>query len=350
MPPAQAPRVVLVTGVSRWLGGRVAGLLATDPAISTVIGVDVVPPKTALPGVEFVRADIRNPIIAKVITSSGVDTVVHMNVIATPLGAGGRSAMKEINVIGTMQLLAACQKAPSVRRLVVKSTSAVYGSSPRDPALFTEDEEPRELPRSGYAKDAVEVEGYVRGFGRRRPDVSVTMLRFTNFVGPEIETPLTRYFTLPVVPRVIGYDPRLQLLHESDAIEVLRLATMDDRPGTFNVGGAGVLLLSQAIRRAGRPEVFVPGPAVSVVGGLFRRFGLVDFSPEQLRFLEHGRVVDSSRLQTMFAYTPAYTTAEAFDDFVNTRITRRFLPTRQVAAVEAAVLDRLAARRRTVDA
>ena len=88
---------------------------------------------------EFVRADIRNPLIAKVIASADVDTVVHMNVIATPLGAGGRTAMKEINVIGTMQLLAACQKAPSMRKLVVKSTTAVYGSSPRDPALFTED-------------------------------------------------------------------------------------------------------------------------------------------------------------------------------------------------------------------
>jgi UDP-glucose 4-epimerase len=233
---------------------------------------------------------------------------------------------------------------------VVKSTSAVYGSSPRDPALFTEEEEPRELPRSGYAKDAVEVEGYVRGFGRRRPDAAVTMLRFSNFIGGEIDTPLTRYFSLPVVPRVIGYDPRLQLLHESDAIEVLRLATLEDRPGTFNVGGAGVLLLSQAIRRAGRPDVVVPQTAVSLVGGLFRRFGLVDFSPEQLRFLEHGRVVDTTRLTTQFGYTPKYTTAEAFDEFVRTRITRRYLPQRQLAALESAVLDRLAARRRTVDA
>ena len=91
---------------------------------------------------EFVRADIRNPLIAKVIAQAEVDTVVHMNVIATPLGAGGRTAMKEINVIGTMQLLAACQKAPTMRKLVVKSTTAVYGSSPRDPALFTEDVEP----------------------------------------------------------------------------------------------------------------------------------------------------------------------------------------------------------------
>jgi UDP-glucose 4-epimerase len=140
---------VLVTGVSRYLGGRLAGVLAADPSIERVIGVDTVPPRpdqAALLGrTEFVRADIRNPLIAKVIAQAGVDTVVHLNVIATPLGAGGRTAMKEINVIGTMQLLAACQKAPSMRKLVVKSTTAVYGSSSRDPALFTEDVEPRSL-------------------------------------------------------------------------------------------------------------------------------------------------------------------------------------------------------------
>jgi UDP-glucose 4-epimerase len=297
--------------------------------------------------VEFVRADIRNPIIAKVIAAADVDTVVHMNVIATPLGAGGRSTMKEINVIGTMQLLAACQKSPSVQRFVVKSTTAVYGSSPRDPALFTEEEEPRGLPGSGYAKDAVEVEGYVRGFGRRRPDVTVTMLRFANFIGPRSDSPLTRYFSLPVVPRVVGYDPRMQLLHEDDALEVLRLATLSDRPGTFNVGGEGVLLLSQAIRRAGRPELLVPEPAVSLVGGLFRRFGLVDFSPEQLRFLEHGRVVDTTRLRNDFGYVPAFTTAEAFNDFVESRITRRYLGQEHFAALESAVLTRLETRRIT---
>jgi UDP-glucose 4-epimerase len=241
-----------------------------------------------------------------------------MNVIATPLGAGGRTAMKEINVIGTMQLLAACQKAPSMRKLVVKSTTAVYGSSPRDPALFTEDVEPRSLPKSGYAKDAVEVEGYVRGFGRRRPDVDLTLLRFTNFIGPTIETPLTRYFSLPVVPTVLGFDPRIQLCHEDDGIEVLRRATMQEHPGIFNVGGAGVLLLSQAIRRVGRPSFPVPSPAVSLVAGLFRRAGLVDFSPEQMRYLEHGRVADVSRLHAKLGWSPR-PTAEAFADFATGR-------------------------------
>ena len=142
-----AGRVVLVTGVSRDLGRRFARALAADPAVDRVIGVDVVPPRGDIGDVSFVRADIRNPVIAKVIAKEDVDTVVHMSVIATPGSAGGRNTMKELNVIGTMQLLAACQKAPGLQHLVVKSTTTVYGASSRDPAMFTEDMEPRRLPR-----------------------------------------------------------------------------------------------------------------------------------------------------------------------------------------------------------
>src|SRR3954470_10811630 len=119
-------RVVLVTGVSRYLGGRFASILTAQPGIDRVIGVDVVPPPHDIGTADFVRADIRNPVIAKVIARAEVDTVVHMNVIATPTHAGGRVSMKEINVIGTMQLLAACQKARSVQRLVGKSSAGVF--------------------------------------------------------------------------------------------------------------------------------------------------------------------------------------------------------------------------------
>jgi UDP-glucose 4-epimerase len=335
-------RVVMVTGVSRFLGGRFTQLLQADPDISRVIGVDVVPPKMDLGDAEFVRADIRNPIIGKVISRAEVDTVVHMAVIATPVSAGSRATMKEINVIGTMQLLAACQKAPSIRKLVVKSSTSVYGSSPRDPAMFTEDVEPQGLVRSGYAKDSVEVEGYVRGFARRRPDVIVSTLRFANFIGPTVRTAMTAYFSLPVVPTVLGFDPRLQFVHEQDGLDALWRATIGDFPGTFNVAGDGVLTLSQAIRRTGHPFAAIPSPVAPWIGQVLRRLGVADFTAEQIRLLTHGRVVDTARMKDVLGLTPRYTTPEAFADFVRGQGLHGPLSRDNVDAVERRVVDVLA--------
>lgn len=311
-------KVVLVTGVSRDLGRRFARQLAAEPGIRRVIGVDVVPPRGGdLGDASFVRADIRNPVIAKIIAKEDVEVVVHMSVIATPGSAGGRGTMKELNVIGTMQLLAACQKAPSVQHLVVKSTTTVYGASSRDPAMFTEDMQPRRAPRSGYAKDVAEIEGYVRGFARRRPDVTVTLLRCANVIGPHVVSPLTSYFRLPVLPVVAGFDARLQLLHESDLFAVLEHAVAHPRPGTFNVAGDGLVMLSQAVRRMRRPTVPMPGFAVGNLGSLLRSARVADFSPEQLAFLTYGRGVDTTRMRTELGFEPAFTTEQAFADFAS---------------------------------
>ncbi|ADB35384.1 NAD-dependent epimerase/dehydratase [Kribbella flavida DSM 17836] len=305
----------MVTGVSRDAGARCARRLAADPSIDTVIGVDVVPPRAELGRVRFVRADIRNPVIAKVIAGADVDTVVHTGVVATPGSAGGRSSMKEINVIGTMQLLAACQKAPGLSKLVVKSSTTVYGAGPRDPAMFTEEMAPRAIHQTGLSKDAVEVEGYVRGFARRRPDVCVTTLRMANWIGPRTDSPITRYFALPVVPTVLGFDARLQFLHESDGVEAIHHATVHDLPGTFNLAGDGVLVLSQAIRRLGRPVLRLPSFTASSTAAVVRRARLADFSPDQITFLTYGRAVDTTRMRTEFGFEPKYSTASAFDDF-----------------------------------
>lgn len=331
--------VVLVTGVSRYLGARLAIELAAADSVTRVIGVDTVAPTPELTArlgrVEFVRADIRNPLIAKVIATAEVDTVVHLSIAATPaVTGGGRSVMKEMNVIGTMQLLAACQKSECVRRLVVKSATAVYGTSSRDPAAFREDAEPPSAPRSGYAKDAAEIEDYVRGFRRRRPDVTVALLRFANIIGPNIETPLSRYFSLPTVPTVLGYDPRVQFLHEDDAVAVTQRALHHSGPGTINVAGAGVLTLSQAIRRAGRIQLPVPAPSVGTVGRVLSGAGLLEVTPGSNRFVEFGRIVDTGRMRTELGFTPQYTTIEAFDAFIRSLSLRAILDPAMVAGLE----------------
>jgi UDP-glucose 4-epimerase len=312
--------VVLITGVSRFLGRRLAAQLASDPQIERVIGIDAVPPRTPdlpmLGRTEFVRADIRNPLIAKVMAQARVSTVVHAALTASPRTVGGRVAMQEMNVIGTMQLLAACQKSDTVERLVVRSTTAVYGCGPSDPAVFTEDMHPRESSQTGYAKDAVEVEGYVRGFARRRADVDVSILRLANIIGPTIDNALTRYLGRPIVPTALGFDPRMQLLHEDDAVEALRLATVAHHPGVVNVAGEGVMSLSQLLRRAGKPWLPVPAWALGLVGTVVGNAGVSDFTAEEACYLNYGRVVDTTRLREEFGFTPRHTTAEAVESYL----------------------------------
>ena len=311
------PEIILVTGAARFLGGLMAEQLATEPEVKRVIGVDVVGPERPLEGVEFVRADIRSPVIARVMDQAQVDTVVHMGVISTPQQAGGRSTMKDINVIGTMQLLAACQGTPSVTSVVLKSTAGVYGSGPKNPARYAEDTEPAHAPRSGWPKDCAEVEAYVRGYGRRRPDAGITILRFANIVGPRMRTGLTGYFTLPVIPTVLGFDARLQFVHEDDALDITRRAALARVRGTFNIAGPGVMTLAQAVRRTGHPWLAVPAPIFASVGRGLARTSEADFSVEQVRFLTYGRVLDTAKVEHAFDWRPRYSTTEAFEAFMH---------------------------------
>jgi len=130
-----------------------------------------------------------------------------------------------------------------------------------------------------------------------------------------VDSPIASYFRLPVVPTVMGFDPRLQFLHDSDLMAVLQHAVKNDVPGTFNIAGDGIITLSQAARRLGRPMLPLPSFAVSRVGSLLHQAGVADFSREQLAFLTYGRGVDTSRMRDVLGFHPAHSTATAFADF-----------------------------------
>lgn len=335
------PPVVVVTGVSRFIAAHVAARLAADPAVGRVIGMDAADPPAdlapLLEGVELISADPRTA--GPAIVDLGAEVVAHLAVVTAPDGkSGGRAAMKEQNVIGTMQLLAACQQARQLRKLVVRSSTAAYGASFRDPAVFTEDTEPRQVPRGGFARDILDIEGYVRGFRRRRPDVTATVLRFAPFIGSRADTTLTRYFAMPVVPTVLGRDPRLQFVHIDDALEVLHRSIVEDHPGTFNVAGPGVLTLSQAIRRAGRIPLPVVEPGLSAAASFAKSIGRRGFGLDQVDLFVHGRVVDTSALAEEYGFTPR-STAAAFDDFLRGHALGAVASPARLAAAERAVLS-----------
>ncbi|WP_279103381.1 NAD-dependent epimerase/dehydratase family protein [Gordonia paraffinivorans] len=316
---AESPRVVLVTGASTFIGGYLVARLAANPDIERVLAVDSrVPRKDLLRRMgraEFLRLDIRRPTIAKALATYDVDTVVHAatSIVDT---APHSSAIKEFNVVSAMQVCAACQRTPSVKRLVLRSTAMVYGASAHDPSHFSEETRARREPKHGYGRDLLDVEGYVRGLGRRRPDIAITIVRPQAMLGPRINTRMSSYLSLPVVPTVIGYQPRLQFLHEEDTLAAMEHATLAGKAGTFNVAGEGVVTLTQAIRRIGHIELPVPAGLLAPISGVFQDLRSAKLRSSQTEFLTYGRVLDTTRMRTELGFVPKYTTLETLDDFI----------------------------------
>lgn len=181
--------------------------------------------------------------------------------------------------------------------------------------MFTEDMSAKKMPSSGWARDSVEVEGYVRGLSRRRPDVEITTLRFANVIGPRIRTAFTDHFSLPVIPIPFGYDARLQFVHEDDCVAAIAHAVGLPGLGAVNVAGDGIITASQAANLAGRPYVLVPRMATGSITDLAKRFGLIDIGSDQLDLLSFGRGLDTSRMRDRLGFEPAYTTRAAYEDF-----------------------------------
>jgi len=308
-----AGRRVLITGVGSHVGSLLAQRLERDPEVEHVAGLDTRRPKVALERTEFIEADIRDPEIARLIPPTRVDTIVHEQIVRQP-GAGMSSrAMHDINVIGTLQLLAACERVPTLGTIVVRGSAGVYGAEPHAPQFFRE-EMARLFPlRTRFQRDVAEIENYFDTYARRHPGVSCTMLRYQPAIGPGLRTQITRYLSQPVCPTYMGFDPRIQLVGVGDALEAIVAAVRNPVPGAVNIAGPGTIGLARMIRLAGRRALPIAAPLFGAVTSAGQRLGLDTQSEDFQRLLRYGRGVDIRRLTDDVGYTPRQSTVQAVE-------------------------------------
>jgi UDP-glucose 4-epimerase len=305
---------VLVTGLGTFWGSRLAQELEKRRDVEVIVGVDTTEPVLPLERTEFVRIDSSYSILQRIVHATEVDTILHTHLIVDSTKLSGR-AMHEINVIGTMNLLAAAGTPGSpVRKIVVKSSTLVYGASYQDPYFFREDTPRTHGPQTRIERSLVECESFVRDFTEDNPHVLLTMLRFSNVLGDHMDTPFAQALKMPVAPEVFGFDPRLQFTHEEDVTNAVMYATTHDVPGIYNVAGDGMVTWSEVCRMIGRPRVPLPPVLTNFAAEPLRLVGVVDLPPEMLALLRYGRGVDNSRFKrTGFKYK--YTTPGAVDAF-----------------------------------
>jgi UDP-glucose 4-epimerase len=304
---------VLVTGLSTYWGGRVALALEQRDDVECVVGLDTREPNVPLERTEFVKADSTHSILARIVTATQVDTIVHAHLIVDSTRASSRS-LHEINVIGTMNLLAAAGLSGSpVRRLILKSSGLVYGADAPDPYFFREDMVRSGPARTNVERSLLEVEGFVRDFADDNPHVDVTLLRFANVLG-DLDTPFAAALRQPVVPEIFGFDPRVQFVHADDVVAALMYAATSDIPGVYNVAGDGNLPWSEVCAIVGKRRVALPFALTGLAAEPMRWLRMWDLPSEALRLLRFGRSIDNTRYKRAgFRY--AYTSAGAVEAF-----------------------------------
>jgi UDP-glucose 4-epimerase len=300
---------VLVTGLSTYWGARLAQALEADPSIDVIIGVDNRDPTRELERTEFVRVGTQHALLRRLVEAASIDTVVDTRLVVDSVTTTPAKA-HENNVLGTMNILAACAgPGSSVRKVVFKSSAHYYGSEQDDPAFFTEAMRRPHPPRARIERDIVEAESALVDFAQKNEEVSVSILRFANVLGPDVRTSHTSLFSLPVVPMILGFDPRYQFVHEDDVVSALQHVTEHDLPGVFNVAADGVLAFTEVVGLLGkRYAPVIPPWGTSIALAPLRRVG-INIPPEMQNQLRFGRGLDNRKLKaTGFAYR--YTTRE----------------------------------------
>jgi UDP-glucose 4-epimerase len=310
-------RVVAVTGAVGYIGAELIRRMEEDRRYYKVLAIDVRKPAFPLEKTQFHRIDLTLPTadadVAQVLTEEKVDTVVHAAFLGSP--THNSAWAHELESIGTVHVLNACAEA-RVRKFILSSITAVYGASPSNPNFLGEDHPLRGHESSRFINDKVEAERETQRYARENPDTVVTVLRAAPAIGPRANNYVTRFFSRPVAPVLMGYDPLLQFVHEQDLIDAFKLAVDEDANGAFNIVGDGVLPYSTVLALMGRLPLPVPHFLARPLVSALWATQVIDAPPTFLDFLRYLCIADGSRAKDKLCFRPRYDIRATIQDFL----------------------------------
>jgi UDP-glucose 4-epimerase len=288
---------VVITGICGKLGKGVARVLHRQ---RKVIGVD----RRAFPDkpkdIEHRQIDVRRKKLKDVFRAVKVDAVVHLGVMHDPRASAAEHHSWNVAAFGKLLEYVAQFQVP---KLVLLSSANVYGPQPDNPQFLTE-----ESPLLGGAafseiRDLIEVDILAQSFFWKHPETETVILRPVHILGG-VRNAASNYLRLDTVPTLLGFDPMVQVIHESDVVGAIQLALRSGVRGIFNVAGPPPLPLSRVIKLVGRPHLPVP---YSVAKLLLRRMWSLRLSNFPVPELDHIRfvcMVDDARARRDLGFKP----------------------------------------------
>jgi len=332
--------VVAVTGAAGGIGSALTVRLAASSKVRRVIAIDA--RRGDIAGVTWRMADVRDPALAGRL--AGVDVVVHADLDLAP--DSDARQRRAFNVRGAQTVLTAAG-AGRVGRVVLLTSSMVYGARADNPVPLPEDAPLAADADSSVAGDLLDIEHLARRSPRSNPGVAVTVIRPAALVGESLDTLVTRHFEAPRLLTVKGCAPRWQFCHVDDLTSALEFAVGAglDGPvldGQFTVGCDGWLEQDEVEQISGLKSIELPARLTFGTAQRLHRLGVTPAPAMDLRYMVYPWVTDCAALRAA-GWRPRYTNAEALRILLDERKGRHAVAGRRIARKEATITATAAA-------
>ncbi|MCP4675797.1 MAG: NAD-dependent epimerase/dehydratase family protein [Deltaproteobacteria bacterium] len=291
------PGTIAVSGAAGRFGGLVIRRLhRTDDVVS----IDPRDFSHRPADVDHFETDLRRKDCRDIFRRDRVQAVIHLGPHHAEIKAAGHEISFASAIEDFTRLLEYCD-CYQVNKLVLLSSADVYGARAHNPQFLTE-EAPLLAADLSSLRD---IDMLAQSFFWKRPDIETVILRPTHVSGG-VNSIMARYLRLTPVPRLMGYDPMMQLVHEEDVVQAIRLALAPGHRGVFNVAGPPPLPLTRVLKRLGRSSLPVPLMVAKPIATRLNWLGRVDFRASYVDYLRYVCMVDDSRAREVLGYEPTH--------------------------------------------
>jgi UDP-glucose 4-epimerase len=312
---ATSKKILGITGSFGYIGKRLLARLTQADDFDQIICTDILEPADPLPvKFQYHNCDVRDgEKLRHIFEESGVNSVLHMAFIAHP--TRDPNFEYEVDVIGTKNVLAACQ-ALAVRKLVVASSDCAYGFFENTPDYLTEDAPIRGTPGFPYSENKARIEKMVADFASRVRECAVVVLRPCMVMGPSVDNTTSRSMKQPVLIGFRGWDPIMQFVNEDDTAEAFYLALKHDVEGAFNLAADEGLRYSELAKVIGKPLVSLPAWLIYPLVETLYRLRLMPFGKAQLSYIRYPMSMNVDKIKKELGFRPRYTSRQTLEAFM----------------------------------
>ena len=244
-----------------------------------------------------------------------VDVLVHLAAYSAP--EGDEELAYNTNVKGSENIMAAAKEG-GLKRVVLTSSAAAYGSHPDNPVPMTEEHPLRANDNYYYSLHKKEQELAVRDFLDKNPKISYMILRLCIVLGKHINNPTGVFLKSPILMNPSNsLDTPVQFIHENDVVEVLYLAAKSTKSAIMNVAPDETTSVREMAKKTGKILLKAPFGLMFFVANLIKALRLSPVGGKSLSFTMNPVVLDTTLLKKTLPFKPKYKSIEVLIDYLD---------------------------------